>query len=203
MTTVLNKPKLTPEDLLQLPKDRRYELVDGELVEKTTAWTSAVVTAHLVRLLSNYCEQQNLGGIANSSASYACFPGEPDKVRKPDISFIRRERITPELWQPGHIRIAPDLVVEVLSPNDIAAQTEERIEDFLRSGVPLVWVIQPETRRVYVYHADGPGVILRENDELTGEPVLPGFRLSVREIFTPLDRYGATTAQSTRDKETE
>ncbi|MDW8222048.1 MAG: Uma2 family endonuclease [Gemmatales bacterium] len=191
MSAILDKPKLTPADLLRLPKDRRYELVDGELVEKPMAWTSAVVTAHLVRLLVDYCEESDAGVVANSNASYCCFPNKPNQVRKPDISFIRRERITPALWEPGYLRIRPDLVVEVVSPTDEVAEVDKRIRDYQEAGVPLIWVVHPESRQVDVHRLGERGEILGEGEELRGEPVLPGFRVAVREIFQPLERYGA------------
>ncbi|MCS7161350.1 MAG: Uma2 family endonuclease [Gemmatales bacterium] len=191
MSAILDKPKLTPADLLHLPKDRRYELVDGELVEKPMSAIASAVGLRLAIHLGTYVEANNLGIVFNADASYNCFPNKANRVRKPDISFIRKERITPELWQFGHMRMAPDLVVEVLSPNDTSVGTEERVEDYLQAGVPLVWVVQPATRRVYVYRQGGRGEILGEGEELRGEPVLPGFRVAVREIFQPLERYGA------------
>ncbi len=196
MTAVVDKPKVTPEDLLKMPRDRRYELVDGELVEKPMAWSTAVVTAHLVRLLGNYCEAHKTGVVADSSASYRCFPHDPDRVRKPDISLILRERITPELLEPGHIRIAPDLVVEVVSPNDEVSEVDKRVLDYQRAGVPLLWVVHPESRHVDVYRLGRRGEILSEQHELTGEPVLPGFRLPVREIFRPLELVPVSEAKT-------
>ncbi|MCS7168462.1 MAG: Uma2 family endonuclease [Gemmatales bacterium] len=190
MTNLLHKPKVTPEELLRMPKDRRYELVDGELLEKPMSAISSAVGLQLANRLAAFVESNDLGIVFNADASYRCFPNNPDRVRRPDISFIRKERITPELWQWGHIPLVPDLVVEVLSPHDLSKDTEERIDDYLEAGVPLIWVVQPATRRVYVYRPDRPGLILGPHDELTGEPVLPGLRLTVREIFSPLTRYG-------------
>jgi len=187
MTAVVDKPKVTPEDLLKLPKDRRYELVDGELVEKQMATQSVVVAGELFVHLHQYARKHNLGLVLPTDASYCCFPDEPDKVRKPDLSFVRRERITPQFWTPGHIRIAPDLVVEVVSPNDEVNEVDKRVLDYQRAGVPLLWVVHPASRHVDVYRLSGRGEILGEQHELTGEPVLPGFRLPVREIFRPLE----------------
>ncbi len=192
MSAVVDKPKVMPEDLLKLPKDCRYELVDGELVEKTMAWSTAVVIAHLVRLLGNYCEAHKIGVVADSSASYRCFHHDPDRVRKPDISLVLRERITPELLELGDIRISPDLVVEVISPNDPVNEVDKCILDYQRAGVPLLWVVHPGSRQVDVYRLGGRGEILSEQHELTGEPTLPGFRLLVREIFRPLEQLTGT-----------
>ncbi|GBD35034.1 hypothetical protein HRbin36_00138 [bacterium HR36] len=192
---VWDRPKVTPKDLLKLPKDRRCELVNGKLVGKTMATTAVPVAGEVFGLLRQYVKERDLGLVLMTDASYRCFPGEPDKMRKPDVSFIRRERITLGLWEPGHIRMRPDLVVEVVSPHDEVSDVGRRIQDYLRAGVPLIWVVHPEPRHVYVYRPGGRGETLGEQDELTGEPVLPGLRLAVREIFVPLERYAQVSAQ--------
>jgi Uma2 family endonuclease len=77
------------------------------------------------------------------------------------------------------------LAVEVVSPNDTASALEEKLEDYQKAGVPLVWVIYPNSRTVWVCRSDGSMSHLHENDELSGEVVIPGFRCPVREIFPP------------------
>jgi Uma2 family endonuclease len=120
------------------------------------------------------------------------FPDDPDKVRLPDLVFIRKERLTPELGTAGFISVPPDLVVEVLSPSDVSYEVDRRVQDYLSAGVKLVWVVHPQSRSVHVYRPGGQGVILSERDELDGEQVLPGFRLPVREIFRPLEQLPQT-----------
>ncbi|GBD36874.1 hypothetical protein HRbin36_02002 [bacterium HR36] len=195
MSAVLEVPKgvcegkrlLTPEDLLRMPKEerRRYELVDGQLVEKGMAATSSAVGAKLIASLASYVEQTQAGLVFQSEQGYQCFPGRPRTVRFPDVSFIRRERLRPEMAE-GHIRVAPDLVVEVLSPNDVSREVSRRIRDYLEAGVRVLWVVDCEARTVQVYRQGRQGVILTEADELEGEEVLPGFRVAVRELFRPL-----------------
>jgi Uma2 family endonuclease len=85
----------------------------------------------------------------------------------------------------GHIRLAPDLAGEVVSPNDLAYEIDEKVEEFLAAGTTLVWVINPATRTVRAHRADRPGVTLRADDELTGEDVPPGFRCNVADLFPP------------------
>jgi Uma2 family endonuclease len=192
MSVVLEKPKVTPEELLRLPKDRRYELVDGELVEKPMSWISGALMVRLGRFLDAYCEQHGAGSVSGSDARFRCFPDDPDKVRLPDLVFIRKERLTPELGAAGFISVPPDLVVEVLSPSDVSYEVDRRVQDYLSAGVKLVWVVHPQSRSVHVYRPGGQGVILSERDELDGEQVLPGFRLPVREIFRPLEQLPQT-----------
>jgi Uma2 family endonuclease len=106
-------------------------------------------------------------------------------VRKPDVSFIRRGRLPDERLPKGHVTIPPDLAVEVLSPNDLADEVDEKVKEYLEAGVLVVWVVFPKTRTVQIHRADGPIVKLTETDELSGEEVLPGFRCRVGEIFPP------------------
>ena len=79
--------------------------------------------------------------------------------------------------------IAPNLAVEVVSPNDLVYEIDEKVEEYLEAGVELVWVVNPVTRTVRVHRADRPGVTLREMDELTGDDLLPGFRCRVSDLF--------------------
>jgi Uma2 family endonuclease len=85
----------------------------------------------------------------------------------------------------GHCPIAPDLAVEVVSPNDTAYEIDEKVREFLDAGVPLVWVVNPEQRTVEIHRANGFGTILRENDEISGEDVIPGFRCRVGDFCQP------------------
>ena len=83
----------------------------------------------------------------------------------------------------GHCRIAPNLAVEVISPNDSYEEVEEKVREYLAANVELVWVINPATRSVRVHRADGSVTDLDENSELDGENVVPGFRCRVCDLF--------------------
>ncbi|MBV8128293.1 MAG: Uma2 family endonuclease [Planctomycetaceae bacterium] len=83
----------------------------------------------------------------------------------------------------GHVRIPPDLAVEVVSRNDLASELDEKVEDYQKAGVGLVWVIHPESGTASVYRSDGSVSRLHQDDELSGEEVVPGFRCRVRSLF--------------------
>jgi Uma2 family endonuclease len=183
MSTVATKQRYTPEDLLTMPDAVSYELVDGELVERNMGWKSSWVGGRVFKLLSNHCDAHGLGWAAPADASYQCFPDAPNKVRKPAASFIRLERMPPDKEPEGHCRIAPDLAVEVTSPNDFYDEVEVKVREYLSAGVRLVWVVHPPTRTARVHRADGAETKLREADELSGEDVIPGFRCRVSELF--------------------
>ncbi|MCS7166312.1 MAG: Uma2 family endonuclease, partial [Gemmatales bacterium] len=84
---------ITPEDLLRMSRDRRYELVDGQLVEKSMAATASTVTAEIVTLLNQYCQNTQAGILLVADQGYQCFPHRPNTVRFPDVSFIARARL--------------------------------------------------------------------------------------------------------------
>jgi Uma2 family endonuclease len=83
----------------------------------------------------------------------------------------------------GWAKIVPDLVVEVVSPNDTVYELEEKLDDYRKVNVPLVWVINPNSRMVRVHRANGSVSDLHENDELSGEHVIPGFRCPITDIL--------------------
>jgi Uma2 family endonuclease len=98
----------------------------------------------------------------------------------------------------GWAKIVPDLAVEVVSPNDLAEDLEEKIVDYEKVGVPLVWVMNPRSRTVMVYRGDGSVSRLHEDDELSGEDVIPGFRCPVRDILPPREPAGGARTDSDR-----
>jgi Uma2 family endonuclease len=187
MATAEVQKRYTPEDLLTMPDRDDYELVDGQLVErkKMSTW-ACYVAGSLCSRLANFSQANQPGWVLPDGNTYQCFPDDPNRVRRADASFIRRERMTLEqATARGHTRVNPDLAVEVMSPNDLAYDVDEKVQEWLGAGASLVWVINPRTRTVRVHRAEGSGTILREHDYLDGEDVLPGFRCQVKELFEP------------------
>lgn len=176
----------TPEDLLKMPDSERFELIDGELVEQHTSFWSTFVAGRLFRRMDAHCEARQLGWVAPEGASYACFPPGRGNIRRADVSFIAGGRLpVDQARTEGHLPIAPDLAVEVVSPNDLVYEVADKVRDYLDAGVRLVWVINPESRTAEIHRGQGQGVILHENDELDGEDVLPGFRCRLGDLFQP------------------
>ena len=192
MNTLLLPNSFTPESLLALPDGDHFELVDGRLVEKTMSLWASYVAGEIDSVLRECCRGQRLGWVFTAEASYHCFPEHPNLVRRPDVSFIRLGRLPGEQLPEGHCPLSPDLAVEVLSPNDLADEIDRKVHQYLRAGVRLVWVVNPDVRTVRAHRADGTGSILGEDHELTGDDVLPGFRCPVRDFFRPPP--GATPA---------
>jgi Uma2 family endonuclease len=128
-----------------------------------------------------------LGESFNSEQYYRCF-GDDDHARKPDASFIRKSRLPPGWIRQGYFEIAPDLAVEVTSINDIVRNMEEKVDEYLDAGIPLVWVIHPEARTAMIYRGDGSVQRLHEQDALQGEDILPGFQVRLGDLIPTEDR---------------
>ena len=114
---------------------------------------------------------------------YLLFPKQSKQVRKPDISFIRFGRLPDDEVPDKSIEVAPDVAVEVISPTDIAEEVEKKLDEYLRAGVRLVWVVYLPTRNVWAYKPDGTAKLYRSSDTLSGEDVLPGLAVPVAELF--------------------
>ena len=185
--SVIAEPQLmTPDDLLALRDGERFELVNGDLVERNMGWESEWIGTNLLALLWAW-SQQHGGWVNGSSAGYRCFeeavPDDPDRVRKPDVSLIAAHRLSTDQLPTGHCEIVPDLAVEVISPNDLYSEVEEKVDEYLRAGVRLVWVMDPHTKSIRVHRHDGTVSNLHTDDKLDGENVAPGFQCSVRQLF--------------------
>lgn len=205
----LMQREYTPEDLLMMPDGKNFELVDGQLVERhrTTpppqgedhmGFLADQIAVRLLQRLANFCDEHPLGWVLMpSSGGFQGFPHSPRRICKPDVAFVRYGRFPDEQLPPGNAQLAPDLAAEVVSPNDVYEDVIEKIEEYLRAGVRLVWVISPRNHTIHVYRANRSAHVLRENDELDGEDVVPGFRCPVRDLFpqprAASDDNGTTT----------
>ncbi len=183
MSVPSQQTTFTPEDLLHMPDGKSFELVNGQLVEKNMGFKSARIGIKIAALLNDYAETNALGWVNGADAGYQCFPDDPSKVRKPDVSFIRADRLAASDEPAGHCKIAPDLAIEVVSPNDEFSQVSMKVREYLDAGVRLVWVVDPVGEEVLVYRGDDTRAMLTCKDHLDGEDIMPGFRCLVAELF--------------------
>ena len=107
----------------------------------------------------------------------------PDTVLGPDVAFVRKDRVETTVISKGYRFGAPDLVVEVISPSDSLKKVEQKVQRWLSGGALLVWTVDPTAKTVKIYEGPDVVTVLSEPDELSGGKVVPGFRLSVAEIF--------------------
>lgn len=182
MSTVAEQT-YTPEDLLAMPDRQAYELVEGHLVERPMSILSNWVAGRLLRYVDIFVDENDLGWAWPAGQGYVCFPDSPRKTRFPDVSFVRKILLPDGLTSEGYICIPPDLAVEVVSPKDTAYEVDKKITEYLDAGVALVWAINPDSRTVRIHRRDGSISRLREDGELSGEDVLPGFLCRLAKIF--------------------
>jgi Uma2 family endonuclease len=176
---------LTAEDLWAMPEvsGKRYELVRGELVEVPGAGGVHTFVARLLfRLLDGFVVPRGLGEVIQDGLGYIVLR-DPDVVRVPDLSFVSAERVPKDGLPIAYWPVAPDLAVEVVSPNDRAEDVHKKVLEYLEGGSRLVWVLWSDTRSVTAHAADGSIVELGPDDELEGGDVLPGFRVIVGDLF--------------------
>jgi Uma2 family endonuclease len=182
-TTIAEKLH-TIEDLEALPDDGRvYELIDGVLVRREPVGATHGAVQWMIGGWIWQFLRANPIGVAFGSDTIYEFQRNPDRGLKPDLTFVRTERLPAREDFDKPLDIVPDLVVEVVSPNDRAYAIEEKIDTYRRAGVPLIWILWPRRRSIWVYEGNQPLRVLGEDDELDGDDVLPGFRVAVADLF--------------------
>lgn len=171
----------TVEDVEQLPDDGfRYALIRGVLFRMSPPMgPHGLIANEAGRRIGNFVKERNLGAVFNQSGFI--LGRDPDVLLEPDGAFVQRARF-PEHSR-GYPALAPDLVVEIVSPSQTGPSIEEKTALYLQAGVRLISIVDSTRRAVRVRRADGTDRLLSEQDELDGEDVLPGFRLSISELF--------------------
>ena len=175
---------LTTADLAALPEDgTRHDLVEGELVEVSRPkYRHGRVQGRLGALVGHFIYTHNLGD-AITEAGFI-LDHNPDIVRGPDFAFVAAARTLPYDDQDRYFEGAPDLVVEIVSPNDMAIEVRERIDHYFTAGCRLIWIIHPLFKTIEVHRPNNTVSVLRENDILDGEAVISGLRIPVADLFS-------------------
>ena len=171
---------LIAEAELVLDPEKEYEIVNGQPEEKEMAGAlHSGVGTRLIIELGYYCKIHKLGAVYGADATFQIGINE----RLPDVSFISAARIPKEGETSSKWKIAPDLAVEVVSPNDLYRKVISKVKDYLTAGVSEVWLIEPELKIFTIYRSLTDFTVLSEDDELVSETLLPGFRLKLSELF--------------------
>ena len=139
------------------------------------------IAGNIALALGGFVKPRFLGTVVTAEAGFR-IAHDPDTVRVPDVAFVRADRIPPSGVK-GFFQGPPDIAIEVVSPNDRASEVMAKAQDWLQAGCSLVWVVDPETRTIAVYHSRSEITVLTEADSLTGGDVLPEFSVPVAEIF--------------------
>jgi Uma2 family endonuclease len=189
---VPNVGRMTVDDLLAMHEDAswQYELVEGRLVRMpASGFEAARIAGRLIIALGGFVETYDLGAVTGPDGTYNLTPlGAPEETGLvPDVAFVRADRL-PAQTDPAYakaLRLAPDLVAEVVSPSQYHPEMHEKARRYLTAGVRLVWLVWPKPRQVEVWRpgSDQPWQTLGITDELDGLDVLPGFIYSLVRLF--------------------
>lgn len=186
----VQKRLYTVDDVLELQgwdgeRDRKYELIDGELVEMSPAnllhqWLAFEIAGEI----RDYLKQHDIGygGVEGGFSP----PDDVHNLYAPDVAFVRKDRM-PEPIPQSFAGFMPDLAVEIASPSNSIRDLHGKAEIYLRNGTELVWILYPDhnSAEVCSLSDDGPLAIqtVKSDGKLDGEQVLPGFELELRQLF--------------------
>ena len=174
---------MTAEELerFDLP-GKSTELVRGRLIVREPPGSyHGHVAARLLFLLGQHVYPRGLGMLFAQDTGFK-IESDPDTVRAPDVAFVSKDRHV-EVPRCGYAPFAPDLVAEVLSPDDRPGEVLAKVADWLEAEVRIVWVIDPLRRTARVYRADGSQSAVADDGALDGESVLPGFTCAIAELL--------------------
>lgn len=176
------KARLTSIHDIRPDAGDRVELLRGALIEMSpVSLRHFAIVGVLLREIGAFVKDHGLG-IAGGEGGFV-LARNPDTLLAPDVAFIRTDRLPRvESWD-GFPELVPDLVIEVVSPHDRAADVYDKSRVYLEAGVKLVVTIWPKNRTITVERTGAPTLTLTEREVFDGEDVLPGFRLPVATIF--------------------
>ena len=179
----------TEKDVIALregPERRLCELVDGVLVEKAMGIKASLLATIVARLIGSFIDERDLGVVLGADGMIQTFP---DQVRIPDVSFLSWDQYPgDEVPDEGISSFIPKLAVEVLSPGNTKGEMDRKLRDYFLAGVELVWVIDPKTQTAKSYLSPEDVQRIGKSGSLDGGTELPGFRLSLKQLFARTKR---------------
>ena len=173
---------ITADEFLRMPENRGAELVDGRIVEKNMGNESSWLGSEILIRIGVFVRERMLGRVYGSENGLRIWADRPNHVRKPDVTFVRNAGRPVKGWQ----SVVPDLVVEVVSPNDEAEELEQKLGEYRAAGIPLIWVVFPGTQTAQVLTLQSRTDV-GSDGSLDGGDILPGFSLRLAELFAGLE----------------
>ena len=175
---------LSADEFMELPLNLKlYELVRGVLVEMPmTGYEHGEIETNIIHLLVQHVRPRRLGQITPGDVMFR-LERNPDTLRQPDVSFVQTDRLPPREQRRSYSPVVPDLAVEIRSPSNTVRELAEKVADYLRAGVRLVWVVDLDTQTVTVHTPAAVPLTRSVHDEITGGEVLPEFRCPVAAFF--------------------
>ena len=189
MSAVLNieaKKDWTADEFFHSPLSQNHELIEGELVKTMSAgFIHGIIAQEIGYFILDFAKKHKLGVVTAAETGFIL--GEKT-FRGADSAFISNENLAKHGYPQGFFPVAPDIAVEVVSPSNTSEEMMEKVNLYLQNGSRLVWMIYPQTKVITVYRQNNLVSLLRENDTLEGEDVLPNFKLSVAALFADLPK---------------
>lgn len=187
MSVLTEAEREVDEPVAVTPLPDRYELIDGEIVKVEEMGVYSAVIANMLRNELAYYGRANNAGRAWNELLFP-IPTDDDsgRLRRPDVAFTTFERWPenkPVPYQGNPAEVVPDLVVEVISPSDNGDDVVSKLNEYLRAGVRMVWLIWPNERQLYSYTAPKSVRIFSAEDILDGGDILPGFHVPMASLF--------------------
>lgn len=168
------------------------EIVNGEIIMSPVRFEHALIARFVLFTLYEYLKNNPLGDVFPDNTPYVLDGDEREDwvrgSRIPDVSFVSKERMEAHRKtygdKPNYLHLSPDLAVEIVSQNDRYSDITSKVAEYLEQGTRLVWVIDPQTRKIKVHTPQNPdGRSLQEDETLSGDPLFPGLELPVKAIF--------------------
>ena len=170
--------------------DEFYEIIDGRRIEiPPMSAYSSTIASRFVRKMGAFVDERSLGEVVGEVLFRLPLEEDRKRNRRPDVAYVSYDRWPSNRPRPTRDNawdVVPDLAVEVTSPNDLADLQQQKILEYFRAGVRLVWAIFPERRIVHVYEAHDKIRVVTESGILDGGAVLPGFQLPLDGLFGPV-----------------
>jgi Uma2 family endonuclease len=178
---------MTLEEFLKLPETEPYsEFICGRIVEKTgIGWDHALLMARVAALIGGELTPNRVGW---AMVGPLIVQRNENRAYLPDIAFVLRAHLpNREVLKRGPLERVPDFVVEIMAPDDRPSRVAEKVSFYMRNETPLLWVVDPDERTIDVYRPGLPSTRHGAGEVISGEPVLPDFRLDVAALFAVLD----------------
>ena len=173
--------ELTAEEFYELRGDGHHELIDGKVIETMPpGFDHGRIALRIGGRIDRFVTENSLGQ-ASTEGGFR-LQRRPDMVRSPDVCFVSNVRLENQRTS-GFLEGAPDLAVEVNSPNDKEAEVEAKVQLYFEAGTRAVWIVEPSARTITVRTPDSAPIVYQIGDTLSGEPVLAGFELPLSEVF--------------------
>ncbi len=180
-SSVETQKEWTADEFFHSPLSQNHEIVEGELIKTMPAgFIRGVIALRAGRLIGNFVEEYNLGEVVAAETGFILGK---KSFRGADAAFISTENLQKYGYPQSFFPVAPDLAVEVASPGNSSEELMEKVNLYLQGGSKMVWIFYPKTKIVTVFRLNNVISLLRENETLDGEDVLPNFRLPLSKVF--------------------